>query len=185
MPAGDSALYSAKCSESGRRNASTRDAVLAVCVPGIDVDERVLRFRHSQLLVQIVGLERGTDDALAERGDGLGGRGDAGFLAGGEEERTKERTVDAGAEGQLARAHGPCEGGRELRRQLLGGAQQRVPVGDRVHVRADLARPRTPTRARCRAFLPSGASTAPGVRSARDRRRGAPSSRPRARSRTA
>ncbi len=114
----------------------------------IDVDERILRIGDAELLVDVVGLEGRANDALAEGGDGLGCDPDAGFIGGGQEERPQERTVDTLAEGQPSRAHRGGERGREPRRQFLVRPEQRVPIGDDIHIRpfTDQGRPGAPVK---------------------------------------
>ena len=131
MPAGDSALYSAKCSESGQQERVEARRRARRLVARLDVDERVFGFGDPELMVDVVGLERRARHTLAERGDRLGRDADARFVGGGQEERPQERTVDSLAEGQLFRAHRRGEGGREPRRQFFVGPKQRVPVADR------------------------------------------------------
>ncbi len=88
-------------------------------VPGIDVDERVLGLGHAELVVDVVGLERRADHALAQERDRLGRHPDAGFVSSGQKERPEKWTMDALTEGQLLRAHRCGERGREPRRQFF------------------------------------------------------------------
>ena len=117
-------------------------------IPGVDVDERILGFGDAELLVDVVGLEGRANDPLAEGGDRLGRDADARFIGGGQEERPQERTMDALAEGQPSCAHRGGERGREPRRQFLVRPEQRVPIGDDIHIRpyTDQGRPGAPVK---------------------------------------
>ena len=143
-PAGDSALYSAKCSESGSRNASRRDAVLARCVSGIDPNEPRLGLGEPELIEQPRRLERRGRDPLAERGDRLRRGAHPRLVVLGQEEGPEERTVHAIAERELARPHRRGELLAVAPAQLDVGPQQRMPRGDR---RPSLARSGRPPAA--------------------------------------
>ena len=131
-PAGDSALYSAKCRESGSRNAVQAGSGARRLVARVDRREADLRVGHSELVQERRRGHRRLGDSLAGRGDCLGRSADPLFVPTRQEKRAQEWTVQTISERQflLAQRGGKMPAGVGAH---LVGAQERAPLGREIH----------------------------------------------------